>query len=133
MQETAAVYAPPDDKLFTQEASTHQWQAYIGQMPTEERAMSMRMKVMMPRMISETTFEVVANNTQIGQALRKMEKDILAHLRHTLANNSIQMEVRVAEAQEVKHITSKPALFQKMAEKNQNVRRLAELLKLEIC
>lgn len=133
IQETAAVYAPPADKPFTQEDITHQWQSYIGQMPTEERAMSMRMKVMMPRMISETTFEVVANNTQIGQALRKMEKDILAHLRHTLANNSIQMEVRVAEAQEVKHITSKPALFQKMAEKNQNVRRLAELLKLEIC
>lgn len=133
VQEAAAVYATPANKPFTQEDITYQWQAYAEHMPKEKRAMSMRMKAMMPKLVNETTFEVVANNTQIGQSLRDMEKDILAHLRQALGNSGIQMEVRIAEALEVKHITSKPALFQKMAEKNHNVRRLAELLKLEIC
>lgn len=95
--------------------------------------MSMRMKMMMPKLINNNTFEVVANNEQIGTALRDMANDILSHLRHALGNSGIQMEVHIAEAQEVQHITSKPALFKKMAEKNRNVRQLAELLKLEIC
>ncbi len=132
-QGTENTAAPVADKPFTQEDITHQWHAYIERMPVEERAMSMRMKVMMPKLINDITFAVVANNDQIGQTLRAMSQDILAYLRQTLGNSRIQMEVRVAEAQEVQHITSKPALFQKMAEKNGNIRRLAEMLKLEIC
>lgn len=132
-QETATISTPAADKPFTPEDITFQWQSYIGRMPTEERAMAMRMKVMMPRMISENTFEVVANNNQIGHELRRMSKDIISYMRQSLCNSGIQMEVRVAEVQEMQHITSKPALFQKMAEKNHNVRRLAEMLKLEIC
>lgn len=133
IQETTAIYTTPADKPFTLEDITYHWQAYIERMPKEERAMAMRMKVMMPKLINDTTFEVVANNNQIGQSLRNMEKSILTYLRQALGNSGIQMEVRIAEAQEVQHITSKPALFQKMVEKNHNVRRLAEMLKLEIC
>ncbi len=132
-QNTANTDVPVTYKPFTQEDITHQWHAYIEQMPVEKRAMSMRMKVMMPKLINDTTFAVVANNDQIGQSLRAMAQDILSYLRQTIGNSQIQMEVRVAEAQEVQHITSKPALFQKMAEKNDNIRRLAEILKLEIC
>ncbi len=118
---------------FTQENLTHQWHSYIEQMPIERRAMAMRMKVMMPRLTSATSFSVVVNNDQIAQQLRNMSKDILSFLRQELVNYQIEMEVRIAQAQEVQHITSKPALFQKMAEKNGNIRRLAEILKLEIC
>lgn len=132
-QNTAPANVPPADKPFTQEDITFQWHAYVEHMPVEERAMAMRMKMMMPKMINGNTFEVVANNDQIGTSLRNMSRDILSFLRRSLENSGIQMEVRVAEAQEVKHITSKPALFQKMAEKNHNISRLAEILKLEIC
>ncbi len=124
---------PVCNKPFTQEDITHQWQAFVGQLPNEYRAMAMRMKLMMPKLTAATTFEVVANNEQIGQMLRAMAKDILPYMQKALNNTDIRMEVRVAQAQEVRHITSKPALFQKMAEKNHNLRRLAEELKLEIC
>lgn len=133
VQDAVQINTPPVDKPFTQEDITHQWHVYVERMPTEQRAMSMRMKMMMPKLINDNTFEVVANNEQIGTALRDMANDILSHLRHALGNSGIQMEVHIAEAQEVQHITSKPALFKKMAEKNRNVRQLAELLKLEIC
>ncbi len=122
-----------ENKPFTQEDIIHQWQTFVGQMPARDRAMSMRMKVMIPKLINATTFEVVANNEQVCHALRAMEERILNHLHSALRNYGIQMVVRVAEVQEVQHITSKPALFQKMSEKNPNLRRLAEMLKLEIC
>jgi hypothetical protein len=95
--------------------------------------MAMRMKNMMPKLINETTFEIMANNPQICQYLQNLREHILQEMRAALCNNSIQMIVRIAEVQELEHITSKPALYKKMAEKNANLQRLAEMLKLEIC
>ena len=122
-----------ENKPFTQEEIIHQWHAYVERMPKERRAMAMRMKGMTPRLINESTFEIVANNPQIAQYLLNMKDNILKELRSFLCNARIQMSVRIAEVQELQHITSKPALYQKMAEKNANIQKLTDLLKLEIC
>lgn len=122
-----------ENKPFKQEDITYQWHAYVERMPIERRAMAMRMKNMMPKLINETTFEIMANNPQICQYLQNLREHILQEMRAALCNNSIQMIVRIAEVQELEHITSKPALYKKMAEKNANLQRLAEMLKLEIC
>ena len=122
-----------ENKPFTQEEIIHQWHAYVERMPKERRAMAMRMKGMTPRLINESTFEIVANNPQIAQYLLNMKDNILKELRSFLCNARIQMSVRIAEVQELQHITSKPALYQKMAENNANIQKLTDLLKLEIC
>lgn len=122
-----------ENKPFKQEDITHQWHAYVERMPIERRAMAMRMKNMMPKLINETTFEIMANNPQICQYLQNLREHILQEIRSALCNNNIQMIVRIAEVQELEHITSKPALYKKMAEKNSNLQKLAEILKLEIC
>ena len=122
-----------ENKPFKQEDITYQWHAYVECMPIERRAMAMRMKNMMPKLINETTFEIMANNPQICQYLQNLREHILQEIRSALCNNNIQMIVRIAEVQELEHITSKPALYKKMAEKNANLQRLAEMLKLEIC
>lgn len=130
---TAANTSVTEDKPFTQENLTHHWHAYVERMPTERRAMAMRMRTMMPKLVNDTTFEIVVNNPQVSQYLQNMKDNILNELRKSLHNSQIQMTVRIAEAQEVQHITSKPALYKKMAAKNPNIQRLAELLNLEIC
>ena len=122
-----------ENKPFKQEDITYQWHAYVERMPIERRAMAMRMKNMMPKLINETTFEIMANNPQICQYLQNLREHILQEIRSALCNNNIQMIVRIAEVQELEHITSKPALYKKMAEKNSNLQKLAEILKLEIC
>jgi DNA polymerase-3 subunit gamma/tau len=124
---------PKEDKPFTQENLTLEWHKYVERLPLERRAMDMRMKNMMPKLINETTFEIVANNEQIAQYLQNMKEGILKSLRQNLMNSQIQMLIRIAEVHEVQHITSKPALYKKMAEQNKNLQKLTELLKLEIC
>lgn len=124
---------PKEDKPFTQENLTLEWHKYVERLPLERRAMAMRMKNMMPKLINETTFEIVANNEQIAQYLQNMKEGILKSLRQNLMNSQIQMLIRIAEVHEVQHITSKPALYKKMAEQNKNLQKLTELLKLEIC
>ena len=125
--------ASVEDKQFSQEDITYQWHSYVERMPIERQAMKMRMKGMTPKLIDANTFEIVANNTQIGQYLLNMQDSILDTMRKALCNRNIKMSVRIAQAYEVQHITSKPALYQKMVEKNSNIKRLADLLKLEIC
>ena len=122
-----------EDKPFTQEKLTFEWHTYVERLPIERRAMAMRMKNMMPKLINDTTFEIVANNEQIAQYLQNMKEGILKSLRQNLMNSQIQMLIRIAEIQEVQHISSKPALYQKMVEKNKNLQKLTELLQLEIC
>lgn len=120
------------DKSFTQEDIVRQWHYYVGQMPIERKAMAMRMKNMSPVLLNETTFEIVASNPQVGQYLLNMKESILKEIRSGIGNSKIQMSIRIAQIQEVQYITSKPAMFKLMTEKNQNIQRLAELLNLEI-
>ena len=122
-----------ENRTFTEEDIIHQWHIYVERMPVERRAMAMRMMNMTPKLINDTTFEIVANNPQICQYLQNLREHILQVVRQALSNSNIQMIVRIAEVQELQHITSKPALYQKMVEKNSNLKRLAEILKLEIC
>ena len=121
------------NKPYTQEDITFQWHSYVERMPLERRAMAMRMRAMTPKLISSNTFEIVANNPQIAQYLLNLKDNILQTMRKNLCNLDINMSVRIADIQEVRHITSKPALYQMMVQRNKNVQRLAEMLKLEIC
>lgn len=132
-EKTEEVKEDTQNRPFTQEELNYQWHSYVESMPIERRAMAMRMRNMTPKITEGTSFEITASNTQIGQYLLNMKESILKKLRTALSNSNIQMTVRVAKVEEVQHITSKPALFQKMVETNQNVQRLAEILKLEIC
>ena len=101
-------------------------------MPVERRAMAMRMKNMAPKLINANTFEVIANNSQVSQYLHNIKDHILSNMREALHNSQIQMSIRIAEVQEVQYITSKPAMFKVMCEKNHNIQRLADELNLEI-
>lgn len=121
------------NKPFTQQELAMQWNAYVERMPVERRAMAMRMKGMMPRLLNENTFEIVAGNPQVGQYLMNMKNNIVTELGEYLQNHNIQMNVRVAEIEEVQHLTNKPQLFRKMVEENENIQKLTELLQLEIC
>ena len=120
------------DKPFTQEDITYHWYYYVERMPVERRAMAMRMKNMTPKLINANTFEVIANNSQVSQYLHNIKDHILSNMREALHNSQIQMSIRIAEVQEVQYITSKPAMFKVMCEKNHNIQRLADELNLEI-
>lgn len=133
-QDTHHAPAPvSENKQFTEDDILFQWNSYVERMPVERQAMKMRMKGMRPKLIDTSTFEIVANNTQIGQYLLNLQDSILETMRKALCNTNINMSVRIAKAYEVQHITSKPALYKKMVERNKNLQRLTELLDLEIC
>lgn len=109
-----------------------EWNRMVQHMPQEHRAMAMRMQTMYPKLISETTFEVIAGNSQVLQYMMNLKKDILTQLKNALENDHLDMQVKIAKTEEVKALLSKPALYEKMCQRNPNIKKIFELLELEI-
>ena len=90
------------------------------------------MRNMTPARIDENIYQITANNAQIAQNLNNMMASMLAAIRTGLKNNKFQLNVRVAEAEEIKHFISKPEMFKSLLAQNSGIELLNEMLHLEI-
>ena len=124
--------ATPQAKPFTQEDIILQWHTYIANMPQERTAMAMRMRAMPLKMITPTTFEVTASNQQVAQYMQNMKESILRFIRQGLGNTTIDMNINTADPIQILHQTSKPALLERMQERNKSIRKLVQELELKI-
>ncbi len=122
----------PQAKPFTQEDIILQWHTYIANMPQERTAMAMRMRAMPLKMITPTTFEITASNQQVAQYMQNMKESILRFIRQGLSNTTIDMSIHTADPIQILHQTSKPALLQRMQERNKSIRKLIQELELKI-
>ena len=108
------------------------WHEFANLLPREESAIAQRMKIMQPQMTDSDHFEVTVNNEQVKVFMLRMASEIEAHLRQRLHHRNLQMQVQVAEAQNVIRAYSKSELFQQMAKKNPNLLKLKEAFGLEL-
>ena len=120
------------DSPYTENDVIFQWNKMINAMPHEQKAMQIRMRNMTPARIDENIYQITANNAQIAQNLNNMMASILAAIRTGLKNNKFQLNVRVAEAEEIKHFISKPEMFKSLLAQNSGIELLNEMLHLEI-
>ena len=120
------------DSPYTENDVIFQWNKMINAMPHEQKAMQIRMRDMTPARIDENIYQITANNAQIAQNLNNMMASILAAIRTGLKNNKFQLNVRVAEAEEIKHFISKPEMFKSLLAQNSGIELLNEMLHLEI-
>ena len=130
VQEEAASQAI--DSRYTENDVILQWNRMINALPQEQKAMQIRMRDMTPVMTGDNTYQITANNAQIAQYLNNMMGNILSTMRQGLKNSSFQLEVRVAEAGEIKHIISKPEMFKTFVAQNNGIAILNEMLHLEL-
>lgn len=120
------------DSPYTENDVIFQWNKMINAMPHEQKAMQIRMRNMTPARIDENIYQITANNAQIAQNLNNMMASILAAIRTGLKNNKFHLNVRVAEAEEIKHFISKPEMFKSFLAQNSGIELLNEMLHLEI-
>lgn len=120
------------DSPYTENDVIFQWNKMINAMPHEQKAMQIRMRNMTPARIDENIYQITANNAQIAQNLNNMMASMLAAIRTGLKNNKFQLNVRVAEAEEIKHFISKPEMFKSLLAQNSGIELLNEMLHLEI-
>ena len=131
-EEKQVTVSPELDSPYTENDVIFQWNRMINAMPQEQKAMQIRMRSMTPVWIEGDIYQVTANNAQIAQNLNNMMAGILSTMRQNLKNSKFTINVRIAEAQEIKRMISKPEMFKAFMEQNSGISMLHKMLHLEL-
>lgn len=117
---------------FTDEDLREKWISMCNRMPSNMKAMAMRMKNMKLHITTLPNIEVVVDN----QILLTQMNEILARLEITMAqdlkNKDVKISLRLAKKEELKPILTDREIFAKLLKNNHSLATLKEALKLEL-
>lgn len=117
---------------FTDEDLREKWISMCNRMPSNMKAMAMRMKNMKVHITTLPNIEVVVDN----QILLTQMNEILARLEVTMAqdlkNKDVKISLRLAKKEELKPILTDREIFAKLLKNNHSLATLKEALKLEL-
>ena len=117
---------------FTDEDLRDKWISMCNRMPSNMKAMAMRMKNMKLHITTLPNIEVVVDN----QILLTQMNEILVRLEVTMAqdlkNKDVKISLRLAKKEELKPILTDREIFAKLLKNNHSLATLKEALKLEL-
>ena len=120
------------DTQFSQADLEYQWMSMCNRMPQKYSGIATRMKNMAPTITEFPTVEVMVDNELIKQEIEEIQGSISKTLQIYLHNNNLKFTVRVAEQIEKQKVLSRKEQFDEMAEKNPAVKKLQQVLDLEL-
>ena len=121
-----------EDYIFNEKDLNYYWREFAANLPVEEKANSARMMNMHPKLLNDTTFEVLVDNEMVEKYMTQLVQAIQNHLRERLHNRKITMTIRVSAPTENIRAYSHVERFQMMSKKNPNLLKLKEALGLEL-
>lgn len=132
-QPVATNQADYEDYMFNAKDLSYYWRDFANNhLPVEEKANSARMMNMTPKLLNDTTFEVLVDNEMVEKYMHKLLPDIQAYLREQLHNRKITMTVRVSAPNEVVRAYSQAERFVLMSKRNPKLMKLKEVFGLEL-
>lgn len=108
------------------------WKQFAMSLPKEESAMSGRMMNLRPYLAGSTEFAITIDNKLVAQEMRTMQPRIEAYLRTQMQNNHISMRIILEESQLTHRIYSRVEQYQMLEKRNPALRKLKELLDLDL-
>lgn len=117
---------------FSEQELMIQWKMMCNRMPQEKIGLAQRMKNLTPRIATFPNIEVVINNDILLKQLQDDKENILAEMRTLLKNAQLNINLRLAEAQEVTKIYSKREIFEMLKKENPQFSKLCQSLKLQL-
>lgn len=117
---------------FTQDNLDMQWLAMCNRMPEKMMALAQRMKNIKPLITDYPKIELVVENKILLEQIMNIENRIKNTLIKCLHNTDIQLNIRLARADEVKPILTGNELLQQMEKDNPAVAKLTSKLGLII-
>jgi len=115
---------------FTQEDLEKQWISMCTRMPKQYVGLATRLKNIIPKITEFPNVEIVVDNEILKSQVEKIAGRIQITLVNGLNNNNLKINVRLAKAEEVGKILTKPELFEQLKQKNPAIRKLADELGL---
>src|SRR5690554_4005446 len=117
--------------LFTEEQLIAAWTEYADQL-IEEKLLKNTMSLYLPKMKSETLFEVEVNSELNKQYITDNSNAILAHLREKLKNDDISMTITIAKVNAIKKPVTSHEIFEEMVNQNPSLQKLSDEFGLEL-
>ena len=122
-----------DEQLaFTQQELELQWMMMCNRMPQHLSGIATRMKNMNPVIVEMPHLEVVVENQLAYDQMMEIKGSIVNTLKVYLHNNTITLDIKVAEHQEKVRILTRREQFELMEKEYPAVGKLRELLDLEL-
>ena len=118
--------------VFNEQELMIQWKVMCNRMPQEKIGLAQRMKNLTPRITNFPNIEVVIDNDILLRQLQDDKENILAEMRTLLKNAQLNINLRLAEAQEVTKIYSKREIFEMLKKENPQFSKLCQNLKLQL-
>ena len=118
--------------VFSEQELMIQWKMMCNRMPQEKIGLAQRMKNLTPRITTFPNIEVVIDNDILLKQLQDDKENILAEMRTLLKNAQLNINLRLAEAQEVTKIYSKREIFEMLKKENPQFSKLCQSLKLQL-
>ena len=127
----AEVTNKEEHEEFSQELLELQWLSMCNRMPQKMIAIASRMKNMKPKISSFPDIEIVVDNQILLDQVSEIKGRIRATLAKVLHNGGININLRLAEAEEISRRMTKKEVFDELM-KQKEVKSFVESLGLEL-
>ncbi|MDD2247445.1 MAG: DNA polymerase III subunit gamma/tau [Proteiniphilum sp.] len=117
--------------LFSEEDLISAWEEYAKNL-NEEKLLKNTMSLYLPKMLSDTVFEVEVNTELNKQYLSDNSYSILAFLREKLQNGEVSMTIKIAEGNAIKKALTSREIFDEMVSQNPSLQKLSDEFGLEL-
>ena len=108
------------------------WKQFVQTLPQEESAMAGRLTIMRPYINGENIVAIPIDNKIVAQELHSMRSRIEEFLRKQMQNSKISIQIQLEEVNKNHRIVSRIEQYQTMEQRNPSLKRLKELLELDL-
>ncbi len=131
VKKEAEITNKEENEEFTQDILDLQWLSMCNRMPQKMIALASRMKNMKPRIADFPNIEIVVDNQMLLDQVTNIKGRIRATLAKALHNGSVNISLRLAEAEEINRRMTKKEVFDELM-KQKEVKAFVESMGLEL-
>ena len=129
---SVAVVAPQEDLPISEDGVRVCWKQYASTLPKEDSAMASRLLNVRPILNADGSITISIDNHMVASDISRMQPQIEAFLRKQLQNSKLSVNVVVEEIQSTHRIYSRVEQYQLLEKRCPAVRKLKELLDLDL-
>ena len=131
VKQEAEITNKEENEEFTQELLELQWLSMCNRMPQKMIALASRMKNVKPHISNFPEIEIVVDNQILLDQIIEIKGRIRVTLAKALHNGSVNLTLRLAEAEEISRKLTKKEVFDELM-KQKEVRSFVESMGLEL-
>lgn len=131
VKQEAEITNKDENEEFTQELLELQWLSMCNRMPQKMIALASRMKNVKPHISNFPEIEIVVDNQILLDQINEIKGRIRVTLAKALHNGSVNLTLRLAEAEEISRKLTKKEVFDELM-KQKEVRSFVESMGLEL-